>query len=308
MKLLGKVLVLLLIGCSFTQNFIEPLEPVDIQKFHIDPIDTIDRGFGNSSTGVIGVLLNASEYGKSIKSFYQYISSSLIDMCRDPRYPGLRLKIFAIHKEVFNEADTCINSILYDVELTEREFYRAVSIGSLQTFLKKLCKAWPTIYDCIKPVVSYYKRCLTRDQKLSVDEGLAFLNEENIFFCGNNTHRLLKLVNIESTQCFTLVSKDLQKCQTTIVNKLVQLTKQSRNAMGSMTFEEEYEFCSALHDQRKCTSSILATCNSTDPSNIMDDYMALIQHIFCSSASRLSWFGFVNLLLFVGIYLYSKMF
>ncbi|XP_050505556.1 uncharacterized protein LOC114338490 isoform X2 [Diabrotica virgifera virgifera] len=289
-----------IIGCSFTQKFIEPL---DMQKFHIDPIythiDTIDSGFDSSSTGVSGIL-NASEFGKSMQLIYKYISLLLREQCDDSRYP--RLEIFAMHNEVF----TCINSVVDDIESTERE-YTAASSGSLQNFIKKLCNVWPKIYDCIDPVVSYYKRCLTSDQKLGIDEGFELLNEDHIFFCGNNADRLFKLLNIESMQCFTLVSKDLQKCKTTFTEKLVKL-KQSRNILGSMTFEEEYEFCSALQDQCKCLSSKLATCESKDPSNIMDDYMALIQRRFCSSASRLSWFYFVNLLLLVGIYLYSKMF
>uniref|UniRef100_A0A6P7GXK3 Uncharacterized protein LOC114343512 n=1 Tax=Diabrotica virgifera virgifera TaxID=50390 RepID=A0A6P7GXK3_DIAVI len=139
------------------------------------------------------------------------------------------------------EVFTCINSVVDDIESTERE-YTAASSGSLQNFIKKLCNVWPKIYDCIDPVVSYYKRCLTSDQKLGIDEGFELLNEDHIFFCGNNADRLFKLLNIESMQCFTLVSKDLQKCKTTFTEKLVKL-KQSRNILGSMTFEEEYEFC-----------------------------------------------------------------
>ncbi|XP_028141977.1 27 kDa hemolymph protein-like isoform X2 [Diabrotica virgifera virgifera] len=203
------------------------------------------------------------------------------------------------------------------------EFSRAERTYELLNFFKKYCKVWPEVHGCIQPMVTSTEKCLTSDEKRTVEKTLSLVGDTNTFLCENNAYRIIRLLVGGVTLCLNSVGEDIKKCAIIFVSKPI----------NNLLFDAET--CSDFQAGRKCITSSVSKCESKDPSEVVGDYLTLVQDKVCSSASNLeyqlpfplinnttelqqkfhrssasslSWFSLANILSLVRIYLYSRMF
>ncbi|XP_028138433.2 27 kDa glycoprotein [Diabrotica virgifera virgifera] len=339
MNLLGKALVFVLMGCASTQNFGQPPEGFGNQgRFDFGNNGNSPFGsggnspfgsggnspfgsggnspFGNSGNSPFGGNANGpfgdnpelNQVMMQGKSFFDLIPHLLKQKCDESGHSDVLQSI----QEQLGQTQKCLkDKVNLDGEKLADEFAGASRTGELDNFFKKNCKVWPDIHGCVQPMVTSAEKCLTSDEKRTVEKLFSLADDTNTFFCENNADRLKKLLSGNLAQCMETVGKDVQECAAkTLQNRQKQQQQQQKQQTSDkkVIFSFDEETCSDFQSGRKCVTSKVAKCESKDTSKIVDDYLALVQDHVCSSASSLSWFSFANILLLVGTYLYSRMF
>ncbi|XP_050505139.1 27 kDa hemolymph glycoprotein [Diabrotica virgifera virgifera] len=318
MKILGKILVILFIGYSNTQNNdfnrfdtqgidfanldrrINGIEenPPNTQGLNFKPYESFDiKQFDNSVT------FDGRRFWEDVPTDPDAYLAYLHRECDKSGHP----EILNMDNEVYRQAKVCLGSRADYIKTTVRQFFNESGLSAIrQIDYKEACKVWPEVHNCINPLVSSIKQCLKSDVQKIFDTFLEFIDVSQSFFCDNNADRISSLVSDGSVQCFSLVDKDLKECQTNFKKKLGD----SINAINIWGDVDSYkvmtgknladETCSTFKSYRNCITSKLAKCKSKYTSKIADDYLALVQDElkFCGSPR---WFPSTNAMIFIGL-------
>lgn len=272
MGLLGKIFFFVFIGCAYCQNF----------------------GFPDGSSDGIG-RVNLEQY----KAVVSQVLMILQVKCQQAGENEAGQEIAVTAQQVQKCVENKVN-----FEQLIKEFGEAARTNELPSFMKTQCKLWPDIHGCINPLVSLIKKCLTREEKDAVDKNIELLDDSNNFICENNAKRLTNFINAEGFQCYALKQNEVQQCTVDVQKARAQREQKS----NSIVPVYDKEACSDFQDVRRCLVNKLSTCPSNVPSQITDEYLGMVHKKVCNSASSLTWFSFVNIILLLGTYMYSKMF
>uniref|UniRef100_A0A6P7G031 Uncharacterized protein LOC114332850 n=1 Tax=Diabrotica virgifera virgifera TaxID=50390 RepID=A0A6P7G031_DIAVI len=332
MKLLGKVLVILLIGYSNMENIdsnkFDPqnidFDRFDRHKFDIDKFDMPNIDFEEIHKRINDIQenkLNIPEFNfkpYDINQFdinqYKPISLDGSNFWEDvPKDPNAYLEylqeecsnaghpdILNMNSEIYRQAKICLGSRADYIETIAKQLIDSGLIAISQIDVKEFCKVWPEVHNCINPLVSSVKECLNSDLKEIVDGLLKFIDESKSFFCVEDRISTL-VINGSVQQCFSLVSKDLNECQNNFKNGIGQFIQTKEIYKDADTYKLltgkslDDARCSTFKSFRDCSVSKLTKCESKDPSKIVDDYLALIEDdVHCS----VSWFSRTNIKIF----------
>ncbi|XP_057653714.1 27 kDa hemolymph protein-like [Diorhabda carinulata] len=235
-----------------------------------------------------------SNYG--IVPDLQEMMVSLHAKCQSTGHPEVP-ELIEIDREEINR---CLKNTL-DMEKLQNDLVRAMRAHDIPNFFA-LCEIWPKTSNCIKNSLTLYKLCLSPDEVKMLDKVMDLADASNSFFCDNNAEHPINFLENNGFQC-------IDQNREVILNCVVDIAQKVRNSGKNNTIPafDEAE-CSNFQDFRRCVVRKLRQCSSSVPSQITDDYFALIYRKACNSASRFTWLSFVNIVLLFFTYLYSKMF
>lgn len=314
MNLLTATLVFMTIGCAYSQNIdFERLDnqlSQDIRK-QLHNLNNqmssqfnqlgndFDKQFSNIrfTSGNAQSSSHASQVNNVFMPIIQQMMGPLQTKCQSAGHPEVP-ELIENEKEKVSE---CLQKNI-NVENLQNELGQAMRTNDLPNFFKKVCGIWPATNNCIKPILSMYKLCLSSNEVEAMDKSMDLLDVSYSFFCDNNAEHITDFLNNNGLQCFDQSKVGLQHCVTSIVQK-----RQNSGINNAMVTYDEAE-CSDFQEFRGCLVDKLRQCPSSVPSQILDDYFGVVYRKACNSASTFTWLSFVNIVLLLVTYLYSKMF
>ncbi|XP_028138432.2 uncharacterized protein LOC114332852 [Diabrotica virgifera virgifera] len=282
MKLLGKVLVTLLIGCAYTLNLNKREDFGNLNQPGVHFGNSGTSSFGGRGNNPFGSVGNSQANANFMQaqSMLAQLSAMIKQKCEQTGHSD----VFQTFQAQFEQTTKCMEGkINLNGNVVGEDFSNAARTNQLPNFFKKYCKLWPDVHGCTQPIVTSIEKCLNSDEKRAVEESVSLLDDTNNFFCENNADRSIRLLNGNIVQCLQTVGREIQECATNLAQK-----RQTHQSGRKSLFPYDEEDCSDFKTGRQCINSKLTKCESKDPSKIFDDYFAMVQGKVCRSASSLS--------------------
>jgi hypothetical protein len=260
--------------------------------------DNLEKQFSNmqSSSGTNRQFNQYSEIENAIKIQADKMLYNAKEKCVSAGHSEVAVPL----ENTFTAAYQCVKEKV-NVENVGHDFSEAMRTKDLTGFNNKMCRIWLDTYHCVKPIIVTYEKCLSSNKVDATEKSLELVDISITFFCENDASRMTQFIEQDGFKCFENNQNNLQSCITTAIQNIQQ---NSDNSM--VTYDEEG--CNEFNDLRRCLVDRLRTCPSQTPADIIDDYLRLVSRKACNSAPSIAWFSFVNIILLLSTYLYSKIF